>query len=197
MKTGAAGQLKQVLISRVVICALVLLAGSVAVVAVGAVEDARQNLARIGFFVAGDLFGRAFGDDAAAGVAAFGAEVDDPVGGLGHFAATGDDRPSIFSDFRELSGDRGPEIVRLALRENVRLVVDVPAKLSKEQKKLIDQLDRVPPATREMLQRLSLNPSATMAIQPLSTKVFNAPYKVPGPNTTRSLLISRTNCMMP
>ena len=36
----------------------------------------------MGGWVGGDLFGGAGGDDLAAGVAAFGAHVDDPVGGL-------------------------------------------------------------------------------------------------------------------
>src|SRR6267378_930563 len=44
------------------------------------VEDAREGLAGVGFFGAGDDFGRALRDDAAAAFAAFGAEVDDPVG---------------------------------------------------------------------------------------------------------------------
>src|SRR5437867_2569499 len=43
-------------------------------------EDAGQGLAGVGFFRAGDKFGRALGDDAAAAFAAFGAEVDNPVG---------------------------------------------------------------------------------------------------------------------
>src|SRR6266849_6177264 len=43
-------------------------------------KEARQRLAGVGFFGAGDEFGGALGDDAAAAFAAFGAEVDDPVG---------------------------------------------------------------------------------------------------------------------
>src|SRR5205823_5140954 len=43
-------------------------------------EDAGEGLASVGFFGPGDEFGRALGDDAAAALAAFRAEVDDPVG---------------------------------------------------------------------------------------------------------------------
>src|SRR6266481_7532372 len=43
-------------------------------------EDAGEGLASVGFFGAGDEFGRALGDDAAAALAAFRAEVNDPVG---------------------------------------------------------------------------------------------------------------------
>ena len=46
---------------------------------------------RVGSGVAGDLLRRAFGDDAAAAVAAFGAEVDDPVGGFDHVEVVLDD----------------------------------------------------------------------------------------------------------
>src|SRR6185437_15933359 len=44
------------------------------------VEGGGEGGAGVGFFVAGDLFGGAVSDDAAAAVAAFGAEVDEPVG---------------------------------------------------------------------------------------------------------------------
>src|SRR5438552_5606780 len=43
-------------------------------------EDAGEGLASVGFFGPRDEFGRALGDDAAAALAAFRAEVDDPVG---------------------------------------------------------------------------------------------------------------------
>jgi hypothetical protein len=54
------------------------MAARVAVVGDG--QDTGQSLAGVGFFSAGDLFGRALGDDAATSFAAFGAEVNDPVG---------------------------------------------------------------------------------------------------------------------
>src|SRR5262245_18133442 len=41
-----------------------------------------QILPGVAFLDLGDVLGGAFGDDAAAAVAAFGAHVDDPVGGL-------------------------------------------------------------------------------------------------------------------
>src|SRR5712664_2737560 len=43
-------------------------------------EDAGEGLAGVGFFCAGDLLGGALGYDAASAFAAFGAEIDDPVG---------------------------------------------------------------------------------------------------------------------
>src|ERR1700692_1538686 len=45
-----------------------------------AVQRASENLSGVGFFHARDLFGRALRHDAAALVAAFGAEINDPVG---------------------------------------------------------------------------------------------------------------------
>jgi len=45
-------------------------------------EDRAEVGAGVGAGVGGDLLGGPGGDDLAAGVAAFGAEVDDPVGGL-------------------------------------------------------------------------------------------------------------------
>ena len=49
------------------------------------------------FLFCGNLFGWAFGDDAAARVAAFGAEVDDPIGGL-------DDVEVVFDDEYGVAG---------------------------------------------------------------------------------------------
>src|SRR2546421_2590798 len=43
-------------------------------------KNAGEGLAGVGLFGASDEFGRALGDDAAAAFAAFGAEIDDPVG---------------------------------------------------------------------------------------------------------------------
>ena len=48
----------------------------------GEVEDGGEPVAGVGGGVGGDLFGGADGDDLAAAGAAFGAHVDDPVGGL-------------------------------------------------------------------------------------------------------------------
>jgi hypothetical protein len=47
-------------------------------------QNRLEELPRITALLAHDVFGRAGGDDFAAAVAAFGAEVDDPVGGLDH-----------------------------------------------------------------------------------------------------------------
>src|SRR5580658_10818688 len=60
-------------------------------------EDAGEEAARVGVLVAGDLLGRAGGDDFAALVAAFGAEVDEPVGGF-------DDVEIVFNDKKRGAG---------------------------------------------------------------------------------------------
>src|SRR6266446_10259644 len=57
-----------------------LLRVAIVVTVVGDAKNAGEGLASVGFFGAGDEFGRALGDDAAAALAAFRAEVDDPVG---------------------------------------------------------------------------------------------------------------------
>src|SRR6266850_1846116 len=57
-----------------------LLCVAIVVAVVGNAEDAGEGLAGVGFFGAGHDFGRALRDDAPAAFAAFGAEVDDPVG---------------------------------------------------------------------------------------------------------------------
>src|SRR6195256_4895696 len=55
----------------------------------------RQELPRITPWRLDDVFGRAPGDDFAAAVAAFGAEVDDPVGGFYHFEIVLDDHDGV------------------------------------------------------------------------------------------------------
>src|SRR5579872_3594917 len=54
-----------------------------------------QELPGIRTPLAHDVFGRAGGDDFAAAIAAFGAEVDDPVGGLDDFEVVLDDEDRI------------------------------------------------------------------------------------------------------
>ncbi len=66
----------------------------------------------MGFFNLGDLFGGSGGDDLAAGVAAFGAEVDDVVGGFDDVEVVFDDQDAVtgfdepFEAFQE-AGDIG------------------------------------------------------------------------------------------
>src|SRR5713226_8406086 len=62
---------------------------------VGDAEDAGEGLAGIRLPGAGDEFGRALSDDAAAAFAAFGAEVDDPVGLLDDVEVVLDDEYGI------------------------------------------------------------------------------------------------------
>src|SRR5713226_8574475 len=72
-----------------------LLRVAIVVTVVGDVEDAGEGLAGVGLFGAGDEFGRALGDDAAAAFAAFGAEVDDPVGLLDDVEMVLDDEHGV------------------------------------------------------------------------------------------------------
>ena len=60
-----------------------------------ALQDALEVLASIRLGLARHVFGRAFGDDFTAGIAAFGAEVDDPVGGLDDVQVVFDDDDSV------------------------------------------------------------------------------------------------------
>src|SRR5882724_8447293 len=86
-----------------------LLRVAIVVTVVGDAENAGEGLAGVGFFGAGDEFGRALGDDAAATFAAFGAEVDDPVGLLDDVEVVLDDEHGVakidqpLEDIEELS----------------------------------------------------------------------------------------------
>src|SRR5437899_9037622 len=72
-----------------------LLCVAVMVVVTGDAEDAGEDLAGVGFFGAGDEFGRALRDDAAAAFAALGAKVDDPVGLLDDVEMVLDDEHGV------------------------------------------------------------------------------------------------------
>src|SRR5258706_13030225 len=75
--------------------AMRLLRVAIVVTVVGNVEDASEGLAGVGLFCAGDEFGRALGDDAAAAFATFGSEVDDPVGLLDDVEMVLDDEHGV------------------------------------------------------------------------------------------------------
>ena len=66
-------------------------------------QDGGEPVAGVGARVGGDLFGRAGGDDLAAAVAAFGAHVDDPVGGFDDVEVVLDDEEgaAAFDEFAE------------------------------------------------------------------------------------------------
>jgi hypothetical protein len=66
-------------------------------------EQAAEVVAGVGVWGGGDEFGGAGGYDLAAGVAAFGAEVDDPVGGLDYVQIVLDDEEgaAAFDEFAE------------------------------------------------------------------------------------------------
>src|SRR5260370_6948543 len=82
---------------------------AILVTVVGDAENAGEGLAGVGLFGAGDELGRALGDDAAATLAAFGAEVDDPVSLLDDVEVVLDDEHGVaeineaFQDVEELS----------------------------------------------------------------------------------------------
>ena len=59
------------------------------------IQNPRQHLPRIRFFHLGNLLGRALRDDAAAAFAAFGAQVDDPVGLLDDVEVVLDDQDGV------------------------------------------------------------------------------------------------------
>src|SRR5204863_9909219 len=67
-------------------------AGAAAAAAPVALEERLDELAGVACGDAGDLLGGAGGDDLAAGGAALGAEVDDPVGGLDDVEVVLDDQ---------------------------------------------------------------------------------------------------------
>jgi hypothetical protein len=60
-------------------------------------EELGKKAAGVGLIVAGHLFGRASGDDFAALIAAFWAEIDEPIGGL-------DDVEIVFNDEERRTG---------------------------------------------------------------------------------------------
>src|SRR2546425_7128259 len=86
-----------------------LLRVAIVVTVVGDAENAGEGLAGVGFFGAGDELGRALGDDAAAAFAAFGAEVNDPIGLLDDVEVVLDDEHGVaeideaLQDVEELS----------------------------------------------------------------------------------------------
>src|SRR3989442_4366744 len=82
-------------------------------------EDAGEDLAGVGLFGAGDEFGGALGGDAAVAFAAFGTEVNDPIGLLDNVEMVLDDAHGVteikealqsvekFSDVVEVQARRG------------------------------------------------------------------------------------------
>src|SRR5437879_11617232 len=72
-----------------------LLRVAILVTVVGDAENTGEGLAGVGFFGAGDELGRTLGDDAAAAFAAFGAEVDNPVGLLDDVEVVLDDQHGV------------------------------------------------------------------------------------------------------
>ncbi len=79
-----------------------------------AAKHPREVFSGVGLRVARDLFGRAGGDDFAALVAAFGAKIDEPVGGLDDIEIVFDDeqRGAGFEKFAE-SGKKLGDVVEV------------------------------------------------------------------------------------
>ena len=69
----------------------------------GEIEDGGEPVSSVASRVGGDLFGGAHGDDLAASAAAFGAHVDDPVGGFDDVEVVLDDEEgaAAFDEFAE------------------------------------------------------------------------------------------------
>ena len=71
-------------------------------------------MAGVGLFVAGDQFGRALRDDAAAAFAAFGTEVDDPVGLLDDVEMVLDDEHGVAERDEALENvEKLPDVVEV------------------------------------------------------------------------------------
>src|SRR5216683_2024692 len=68
---------------------------AIVVTVVGDAEDAREDLTGVRLFGAGDEFGGALGDDAAAALAALGAKINDPIGLLDDVEMVLDDKHGI------------------------------------------------------------------------------------------------------
>ena len=87
-------------------------------------EDAPEGLAGVALGDRGHLLGRPLGDDPAAAVAPFGAEVDDPVGGLDHVEVVLDDDDRV-ARAREAVEDLEQLADVLEVEAGGRLVEDV------------------------------------------------------------------------
>src|SRR5712664_2411826 len=96
MRTGCrAGAQRAAPLQGGEITAMGLLLVAIMVTVVGDVEDAGEGLAGVGLFGASDELRRALGDDTAAAFAAFGAEVNDPVGLLDDVEVVLDDEHRV------------------------------------------------------------------------------------------------------
>src|SRR5580704_13504539 len=95
------------------------------------VENTSKRLAGVRLFVACDLLGRALRDDAAAAFAAFGTEIDDPIGLLDHVEVVLDDQHRITEGHEPLQNiEQLAHIVKVKARrrlvENVERAARLP-----------------------------------------------------------------------
>lgn len=78
------------------------------------VEDGLEEAAGVGFRDGDDVLWTAFGDDATAAVAAFGAEIDDPIGGFDdvHVVLDQEDAAAVFNEALE-AGEKLADVVEV------------------------------------------------------------------------------------
>src|SRR5580704_14044582 len=102
------------------------------------VENTSKRLAGVRLFVTRDLLGRALRDDAAAAFAAFGSEIDDPIGLLDHVEMMLDDKHRVTERHEPLQDiEQLAHIVKVKARrrlvENVKRASRLPlGKLARE-----------------------------------------------------------------
>src|SRR5579859_7123946 len=77
-------------------------------------ENAGKKAAGMGMLIPGDLLGRSGGDNFSALVAAFGTEIDQPVGGFDHVEVVLDDekRSARFQQFAE-GGEKFRDVIKM------------------------------------------------------------------------------------
>src|SRR5690349_1052831 len=112
------------------------------------IEDTGEDLAGVGFLATGDLLGRTLGDDAAAGFAAFGAEIDDPIGLLDDVKLVLNDEDGVAERDEALENvEQFADVVEM--QTGGRLIEDVEGAAGLAFRKLAGKLDALGFATRE------------------------------------------------
>src|SRR5436305_15276816 len=122
--------------------------------AVGAREMRFEEAPGVGGGRAHDLFGRAGGDELAAEVAAFGAEVYDVVGGLDDIEVVLDDEQRAAS-FNERAEGREQFVDVVEVEARGRLVEDVERARARALREIRGELDALRLAARQGSRRLA------------------------------------------
>src|SRR5246127_1980248 len=111
-------------------------------------EIGAKVLAGVAGLTLGDVFGGAGGDDMAAGVAAFGAEIDDPVGGLDDLEIVLDDEYRVAGlDQRVQNVEELSHIIEM--QPGRRLVEDIEGAAGRAARQFLGQLDALRLAARQ------------------------------------------------